>query len=314
MARLFHPSHRLHESRLDAINHPGDGSIPSMAQKSRFLSVTILAVVVISSVTFQHLSCQPVRRFLPSRELLARPIAAPRAPVTAAKLVFNSDAPSEFDYSVVGLAALGTSLPLYLISGDGIEDGLVVGVEAAVFGRFAITKITRDLIASDWVFAVPFTRHIGQSWLQLRYHHMSSHMGDEYILRFDSYEDAFSRDAAELTAYHQASPGLGLYGGGSWAFNTHPDELRSLLVHAGVEAETSDEGQVLLPYAAADVEWDQDNAWEPRLNMQIGVRLPGIEGRRSLRLAAEFLSGPAPIGQLRAERMRQLTIGLYIDP
>lgn len=285
-----------------------------MAPKSRFLSVTILAVVVVSSVAAQQLSCQRVRRFLPARELLARPIAAPRAPVTAAKLVFNSDAPSELDHSVVGLAALGTSLPLYLISGNGIDDGLVVGVEAAVFGRFAITKITRDLIATDWVFAVPFTRHIGRSWVQLRYHHTSSHLGDEYIIRFDSYENAFSRDAAELTAYYQVSPGLGLYGGGSWAFNMHPEELRSMMVHAGVQGETRDEGQFFLPYAAADVEWDQDNAWEPRLNMQIGVRLPEIEGRRSLRLAAEFLSGPAPIGQLRAERMRQLTLGLYIDP
>ena len=259
------------------------------------------------------LTGQSETRFLPPQEYMARVIAAPRTPVTGVRLVYNSDGPSEFGNTVEGEVALAASLPLYLIAGSSLDDGLVVGAEGVVFGRFTLTTITRDLISTDWIFAIPFTWHVGKHWLQFGYHHTSSHIGDEYIARFDAEVGDYSRDVTDVTAFYQATESVGLYGGGNWAFNVHPTDSRRLVVRAGAQAETRSSTQALLPYGAVDVQWEQNIAWEPRMNVQVGVRLPNGGNGRALRLAIEFLAGPSPQGQFREEHVRQLTLGFYID-
>jgi|GEM_PF-1011265 len=286
-----------------------------MAPASRSLRAIIPIVAILGCLLPTHLlQGQAVDRFFPSRDYSVTLLAAPREPVTSARFVYNDVEPGVFNKRLVGEAALGTTLPLYLIAGNSTASALVVSAEGAVFGRFAITTITRDLIATDWVFAVPFTLLRGANWLRLRYFHTSAHMGDEYIARFDTYEDAYSRDAAELTAFYQVTNTLGLYGGGSWTFNAHPDELKRFVFQGGVQIEAPETEAPFLLYLAADVQWEQNNSWEPRMNIQAGVRLPEFEGRRSIRVAAEFLAGPTPMGQFYGEYVRHFTFGLYIHP
>jgi hypothetical protein len=287
----------------------------SVAPKGRSAHA-ILLLVVISTVTTppRDLTAQDVKRLFPSRDHQVRLLAAPRAAVTGTKLVFNTSGPTEFGNTVEGEVALGVSAPLYLISGSNPNDGLAVGVQGAVFGRFTLTTITRDLISTDWILAIPLTWHLGDNWLRFRYHHISAHIGDEYIARFNAMVGDYSRDAADFTGFYEASPGLGVYAGGSWAFNVHPEGSRRLLVRAGVQGETEYGVGGFSPYFAADVEWEQNNEWEPRMNIQLGIRLPELAGRRKLRLAAEYLAGPSPQGQFRTENVRHLTLGFYIDP
>ena len=245
---------------------------------------------------------------------MTRVLAAPHSPVTSVKLVYNSHGPSEFGNTGEGEVALAASLPLYLIAGSTLQDGLVVGAEGAVFGRFTLTTITRDLISTDWIFSIPLTWHLGDHWLQFGYHHTSAHIGDEYIARFGAEVGDYSRDVTDFTAFYQATESVGLYGGGNWAFNVHPTGARRLLVRAGAQAETHDSERAILPYGAAHVEWEQNTEWEPRLNVQVGIRLPRVAAGRSLRLAMEFLAGPSPQGQFLEEHVRQLTLGFFIDP
>jgi len=262
----------------------------------------------------QNVSAQDVKRLFLSRDYEVRLLADPHAAVSGAKLVFNASGPSEFGNTVEGEAALGASVPIYLISGDSPKNGMVVGTQGAVFGRFTLTTITRDMISTDWIFAIPLTWHLDRSWVRIRYHHTSAHLGDEYIARFDANVGDYSRDAADFTGFYQASPGFALYGGGNWAFNVHPDGARRFLGRAGIQAEEDDGGRSVAPYGAADVQWEQNNSWEPRLNIQLGLRLPDISGRRKLRIAFEFLTGPSPQGQFREEPVRHFTLGFYIDP
>lgn len=280
--------------------------------RSCFGLYTMLAAVWYLAAPFS-LTAQNETRLLPPQEYMARVIAAPRSPVTGVRLVYNSDGPSEFGNTVEGEVALAASLPLYIISGSSPDDALVVGAEGAVFGRFTLTTITRDLISTDWIFAIPFTWHIGTHWLQFGYHHTSSHIGDEYIARFDAEVGDYSRDVTDVTAFYQATESVGLYGGGNWAFNVHPTDSRRLVVRAGAQAETRGSTKALLPYGAVDVQWEQNVAWEPRMNLQVGVRLPNAGKGRALRLAIEYLAGPSPQGQFREEHVRQLTLGFYID-
>ena len=55
--------------------------------------------------------------------------------------------------------SIGTTLPVLLFPGKNGRGPLVVGIEAAVFARFGLQVLERELIASDWVFAVPVVWH-----------------------------------------------------------------------------------------------------------------------------------------------------------
>lgn len=278
------------------------------------LAVVLLVSISTVATSPGDLAAQNVKRIFPSRDYQVRLLAAPRAAVTGAKLVFNASGPTEFGNTVEGEVALGVSAPLYLISGSNPSDGVAVGVQGAVFGRFTLTTITRDLISTDWILAIPLTWHLGDNWLRFRYHHISAHIGDEYIARFNAEVGDYSRDAADFTGFYQASPGFGVYAGGNWAVNAHPEGSRRFLVRAGVQGESEYRYGGFSPYFAADVEWEQNNDWEPRLNVQLGILLAELAGRRSLRLAVEYLAGPSPQGQFRSENVRHLTLGFYIDP
>ena len=283
----------------------------SRALHNRTIVSVLLALFQFSSPTAE---AQEVNRLFPSRDLLPYLLAAPRAPKTGAGLVANLDSPTEFGETVDGEVAIGTAIPLFLISGTDSRDALVLGIEGAVFGRFALKPITRDMISTDWVFALPVVWHRGDNWLQLRYRHISSHLGDEYINRFEAEVENFSRDAADITLFHRVAPSFGLYGGGAWAFNIRPDGSRRFLVRFGAQIETVENDKLFLPYFALDVQWEEDNDWEPRLNTQLGVRLPKIQGRRSARIAIEYLAGPSPMGQFHEEHVRHVALGLHIDP
>jgi hypothetical protein len=96
--------------------------------------------------------------------------------------------------------SLGFTLPV-LVLGEVAGGTVVGGLEAAVFGRFGLQVLERELTASDWIFATP-VYWLGESgWLRFRYYHSSSHIGDEYARRFEDPGVNFVRDAAEVLAY-----------------------------------------------------------------------------------------------------------------
>jgi hypothetical protein len=258
------------------------------------------------------LAAQETSRFLPSREYLPLLLADPRQPTIAAKLVYATDSPTQFGSIVEGEAAFGASVPLYRLAGSGIENALVLGIEGGVFARFNMETREKDLITTDWVFAVPLVLHRGGSWVRLRYYHTSAHLGDEYMTRFDTTRVVYARDALELLGSWQARPWLDIYGGGGWAFKPDPPEHDPFTLRAGLQA-VALKGRTVRPYGAADVLWDQQNDWSPRISMQGGIVL-GIAGSsRDVRFGAEFVTGPAPQGQFNSEDTTYLSLGIYLD-
>jgi len=270
------------------------------------------AVVALLLPCASPVAAQSIQRFLPNRDLLPKLLAAPRDPTTAAKLVLPLTSPSQFGTVLEGDAAFGASLPVYLLAGRSPEDALVIGVEGGVFARFNLQTKERDLITSDWVFAVPLVLHRESHWLSVRYIHSSAHLGDEYLERFDVERIPHSRDGFEVTAYGRPGGGLGVYGGGRWAFRVDPPEHKRWAVRGGVEIQSAG-GARVQPYLAADVELDQQNRWEPRLNAQAGVRIAPNGSRPAVRVGVEFLTGPSPQGQFWDRRATHITLGITLD-
>ncbi len=253
------------------------------------------------------------RRLFPERALLPMLFAGPRDPVSRADLVFVTDNPDSLGSGVEAEVALGAAVPVFLLAGKSPSDALLVGVEAAVFGRFGFQVTERPLINTDWVFAVPIVWHRGAHWVRLRYFHTSSHLGDEYAQRFEVESVNFSRDAVDAMGYLQLPPAVGAYAGLRYAYSVHPEESRRWTVRAGAQLGSGRGDGFVLPFGSLDVELDQDVAWEPRVNVQAGVWLPPVSGRRAGRIGAGLLTGPSPLGQFQGLRTTQITVGVALS-
>ncbi|MFH1765984.1 MAG: hypothetical protein ABIF09_17500, partial [Gemmatimonadota bacterium] len=98
---------------------------------------------------------QETRVLFPDRSLMPALLAGPRDPITSASLFIVGPNPNAYGRGVEVEVSIGTTLPILLLAGRPGEDQVVVGIEAAAFARFGLQLLERELIASDWVFAVP---------------------------------------------------------------------------------------------------------------------------------------------------------------
>ena len=255
---------------------------------------------------------QQLRSFLPQAPLAPTIRADPREPAMGGKLMWVADGATLFGTGLEGEAILGASVPLVLLSGETTDRAVVLALQGGVFGRFAMDNRKRDLISSDWVFAMPLFVWRGENWFRFRYRHFSSHLGDEYIKRFATERANFTRDAIGFMAYRHVTPSLVFYGGGDVAFNVDPNDAKRLALQGGVEFTQTTSTGVAQPYWGIDVLVDQDSSWKPRVNVQAGAKL-FPQDRRRVRLVFELLFGSSPQGEFHHSTETVLSLGIVLE-
>jgi hypothetical protein len=276
--------------------------------------------VAISSATGDTIGSRPSERYrewLPDKSFLPTPTSGPRDPVSRADLIYVARNPSEFGDGLEAEFALALAFPLLRIGGASDPDSprrdWIVGIEAAAFARFGLHRTERELVNTDWFFTVPLVRWHGSHWGRIRYYHTSSHLGDEYARRFDVQGENFARDALDGLLYLRLHRSIGAFAGVGWAFNVHPEDSRRGWVRGGVEWGQED-APGRQPFAAFDVNMDQDVGWTPRWSGSLGMRAPSSWGGGPLRVRLAVLSGPTPLGQFQGGRTRQFSLGIEYAP
>jgi hypothetical protein len=255
---------------------------------------------------------QQASAFLPGGKLVPVIRANPREPAAGVKLVGVFQAATEFGAGMEGEAIVGHSLPLWLVSGESTDRATVLGIEGGVFGRFLLETIERDLISTDWTFAIPLIVWRGGSWYRFRYRHISSHLGDEYIERFEKERLDFSRDAFEVTVYRKLPAGFAAYAGGDFAVNVEPIGSERFRLLGGVEfAGAATNGSVQF-FGGVDLDLNQDVSWSPRVNIQQGVRL-FPENERNLSFVLEVAFGKSIQGEFHRENETVVMLGALLE-
>jgi hypothetical protein len=253
---------------------------------------------------------QQTTELFPERSLLPRLLVGAREPVTSASLLGVVRSPNELGVGPEAEVSLGGVLPVVVFGQREGPSHVTVGIEAAVYARFGLQILERELIATDWIFAVPVVWHRRWGWARFRYYHSSSHLGDEYSRRWGEPGVDFSRDAADLLAFYKAPAGVGFFGGLRFAYNVKPEDSRRWVVRGGGQWEAAEAGHLFRPFVAVDLEWDQDAGGDPRFSLNGGSWLWPVEGHRALRLVLGLLAGPSPLGQFQGERTTQFSLGL----
>ncbi|MEN6367785.1 MAG: DUF1207 domain-containing protein [Thermoguttaceae bacterium] len=156
-------------------------------------------------------------QLLPDGVIYPSYLAGPKESRFAA--VFNHDA--HFGWMLdleagarVGLLRYGTE------AGTPRPDGWELDLEGAAFPRLDLDH-DEDLISADFRVGVPLTFGAGPFQANLAAYHLSSHLGDEFMLRFPEYPRInYSRNALVLGGSYYLTDDLRLYAEAEWAFYT----------------------------------------------------------------------------------------------
>ena len=253
---------------------------------------------------------QETRRLFPQRDLMPLLLAGPRDAGASFTVMAVPKNPNAHGEGVEVEVSLGNTIPVWLLAGEPGRNPVVVGIEAAVFARFGLQVLEREIINTDWYFAVPVVWHRDHGWFRFRYYHSSSHIGDEYARRFEFPGINFSRDSGDLLYFHDTGENAAVYGGVRYSYNPHPQESKRWVLRGGAQAEAPELDQRFRPFAAADVEWDQEAGLPVRFEFRAGVWLPKMGERRALRASLGVLLGATPLGQFHGMRTTQIGVSL----
>lgn len=237
-------------------------------------------------------------------------LAGPREPVTSAALMGVVRNPNQHGRGIEAEVSIGRALPVLRRSKLAGRGPVVAGLEAAAYARFGLQVLQREMVATDWFFAVPVVWHLSSGWLRFRYFHTSSHLGDEYARRFDDPGVNFSRDAVEILHFRRLQEGVGGYAGARWAYTVHPEDSERWVLRAGGQMEGPEKNSPFRPFLAADVEWDQSAGSKPRVEMRMGTTVRAIGRLEGVRFSLAVLTGPSPLGQFNGISTTQVGLTL----
>ena len=246
--------------------------------------------------------------WLPQLNVLFEPLLAdPRQVCFSAGYRWNDDV---FQANTVPVS-FGDYFPIYrwldIMHWHG---DLQIDIEAAVWAVFTIKSDDVQLDNADYYMAIPLTYAYDNWSYRLRVYHVSSHVGDEYLLAHPELVRVNpSRETIDFFTSYQLSPALRFYGGPGWII--HSDRgfhFKPFLVEYGAELRLLGHRDLynslyFQPFYAMHFRNWQQYSWEFDITYVIGVEWSKLQGiGRKIRLFAEWHNGFSLDGQF--EKMR----------
>lgn len=184
---------------------------------------------------------------------------------------------------------------------------LQVSLEGCVFAVFNMETSSHDLVNADYYVAVPLTYAAGRWSFRLRLYHISSHLGDEFLVEHPFFvRKNPSIETVDFFASYQINDQIRFYGGVGDYFISDPSFRQNpLYVAYGFELWFDlykDCYRKLLwqPFMAVYIQNREDHSWIFEQNYVVGIEVgPLIGGRcNRARLTVEFYNGYSQEGQL----------------
>lgn len=207
----------------------------------------------------------------------------------------------------VGLLRLGTTDRIH-------PQGWQLDVEGAAFPRLNLEQ-DWDLDATDFRIGVPLTYGSGGVQTKFAYYHLSSHLGDELVMRNRDWLRSrinFSRDVLVLGISSYVNPAWRLYGEAGWAFATdggsEPWEFQF-----GIEFSPPGSRCVVCnPFFAANVHLREEVDFGGHLTVQTGWQTRSLSGHL-FRIGLHYLNGKSNQFEFFDTSEQQVGLGLWYD-
>ena len=212
------------------------------------------------------------------------------------------------------IASLGETFSL--LRGPIGEKGGVweIGIQAGVFSLFDLDAPSGDLVNADYIVGFPFTYRAKSFSAMARVYHQSSHLGDEFLIgnRIDRVN--LSYEAVDVRLSYEVTEWLRVYGGSGYIVRRDPEDLKPWSTQMGVELRSPRAyfGGSLRPLAALDVQYREQNDWNPDVSLRAGVQFEKLAlFERKIQLLAEYFNGYSPNGQFYRDKVEYIGLGLH---
>jgi len=220
----------------------------------------------------------------------------------------TNDGDSVWDITLggrVGVLRYGTDDPLW-------PEGWQIGLEGAAFPRLTLDT-QRDLVAVDFRVGVPLTFHQGPWETKFAYYHLSSHLGDEFILKNPQVARLnYARDAFVFGLGWRPHADWRLYGEVGYAFyiagGAAPWEFQFGAEFSPMQP-TTFRGA---PFVAVNSRLREEVNYSGNLTAQAGWQWRGTSGHL-FRMGYLYFNGKSDQFQFHREHEQLHAVGLWYD-
>lgn len=261
--------------------------------------------------------------WFPQTTMLFQPLMAdPREPYNYAAYRYGDKVVGKQAAAV----AIGDDFPLFRWRDVFMWHGdLQLGIQGGIWAVFNYKDVphrngeTCELVNTDYFLGFPLTYAYDRWSFRARLYHISSHLGDEFIVNHPSYlhkRKNPSYEALEFIASYQLSGHLRVYGGpGIILHSDHTFPMKTFYTKYGVEMRIL--GQKLYyhqlygtPFLAMELENWQVRDWEFDFFIKLGYELSKLQGvGRKMRLYIDYHHGHSYEGQFFLEKTQYGEVG-----
>jgi hypothetical protein len=192
-------------------------------------------------------------------------------------------------------------------------EGWQLDLEGAAFPELRLNN-DWDMRATDFRVGLPLTYGVGNWQVKFAVYHLSSHIGDEFLLKNpDFVRLEYSRNALVFGLSYYATENVRLYGEMDWAFYTNGATQPWQFQFGAEYSPVYSPGFRGSPFLAVNGHLRQEVAFGGNVNMQVGWQwLNGNTGTR-IRLGFQYFNGKNEEYQFYNDFVQQLGIGLWYD-
>ena len=170
-----------------------------------------------------------------------------------------------------------------------------------------------DVRATDYRVGVPFTYGFGSQQAKFAYYHMSSHLGDEFVLYNPGFNRLnWARDALVLGHSIYMTETLRLYAEAGWAF--HSEISRPWEFQFGLDwAPNTPTGFHGAPFFAVNAHLRQEVNYGGNVSVMTGWAWMSDRDRHLLRLGVHYYNGESSQYSFYDDFEEQLGFGVWYD-
>jgi hypothetical protein len=195
---------------------------------------------------------------------------------------------------------------------DAMPDGWQIDLEGAGFPRLDLEE-ERDLVAVDFRAGVPITYGNGPHRTKFAYYHLSSHLGDEFLLKNPTVTRYnYSRDVLVLGQSYYLTPDWRIYGEAGWAF--YSDVSGEWEFQFGVDySPIADWGFRCSPFVAFNAHLREEVDFGGNLVAQVGWQWRQAESGHLFRLGLEYFNGKSDQFEFFDRFENKIGLALWYD-
>lgn len=245
---------------------------------------------------------------LPSEIMYRAYLASQKESRLAAQLVNSTDHDMLWDGFAggrFGLLRYGNRDPIY-------PQGMQVDIEGAGLVRLDVYNDV-DVQSVDFRAGVPVSFVWGRHQARLGYYHLSSHTGDEFLLKNPTHERLnFARDVLFMGYGYYLTPEFRMYGEMGWAF--YSDVANEWEFQFGLDySPRFPTGSRGAPFFGIHGHLREELDFGGGLSAQVGWAWKGERGSGIFRTGLHYYNGFSPQYSFYREHEQQIGIGIWYD-